>query len=289
MSELQSESTQRELEALANSLDSWDIYIDWGIRGGNELRACLGVDEDMFVRTFGSAVFDTRGYFLYAAIDEVQKAAIHLMRLRELLSGDEINPLVDSASRLVVTAILEEAGARERRLTEILLNLVLFSTTNEQVYYHHFLLLEELQDMLYSNIDSEEFFGARSINLDASIKRTMSQLVQEQAGIDFSKTWYLDKSAIQIPSNLTDLTKLLKNHVRLSNIRFRVKCALPLMTPSEKICFGVTYGEAYGRPSEAVHFSSNTKAFRLSPGQDSASVTKIGLLIAAVYVESPLF
>ena len=50
-----------------------EMLIDWAIRGSEALRKHLRISEQMFVRTHGQAVADTRDYFLYAALDECQK------------------------------------------------------------------------------------------------------------------------------------------------------------------------------------------------------------------------
>jgi hypothetical protein len=260
----------------------YEIFIDWALRGSEALREHVPVNEEMFVRTHGQGVADARGYFIYAALDECQKAGIQLMRLQELLSGDEISPLADRHSRLVVESIIEEERARERRLVELLVNLIMFSHTNEHEYYRHFFLLAELEDLLWANEDMAEFHGARSLNIDASIQRQVGWIVNHQKYVDRRRAWYLDKNATLIAPGQTDRKRLLRDHVRFSSMRNRIKAAMPLMTPSEKLCTGVSYADAYSASSAAVHYGANPKPYRLQAGQDRAAGTKLGLLAAAI-------
>ena len=264
--------------------DRWKSFIDLGIRGAEELRAHLGVDENLFVRVAGQAVGDPKGYVLYAALDEVQKTAMHMMQLAELLSGDDVSPSADRMARLVITSIVEQQRARERRLVEVLVNLVLFSDTNEPEYYRHLLMLEELESMLYENDDIEEFHGARSANIDASIAAQAAWIVRVQPNIDFQRAWYLDPKAKPIPAGAVAPKRLRSDHVKLSTVRTRIRRAIPMMTPSEKLAAGITYGEAYGAPSEAVHFAMNAKPYLLRDGLETALMTKLGLLVSAVLV-----
>jgi hypothetical protein len=194
----------------------WELFIDFGLRGGMELKTYLGVSEQMFVHTAGQAAADSRAFVLYAALDEMQKAAVHLMRFQELLSDEDVPPLSAPESRLLHFAIIEELGARERRLVEVLVNLVLFSTTNEQPYYRHFLMLEELADMLRANDDLGEFQGVRSVNLDSLITRQASRIIQEQRHVDFARAWYLDGKKKPIPRRgAVDTKRRLRSHAQL--------------------------------------------------------------------------
>lgn len=277
-----SESDHGAIDESAAAPGRYEMFIDWAIRGSEALREHVSINEEMFVRIHGQTVGDARAYFIYSALDECQKAGMHLMRLEQLLSGDEISPLADRPSRLVVESIIEEERARERRLVELLVNLTMFSGTNKHDYYRHFFMLAELEDLLRANEDMAEFHGARSLNIDASIQRQVTWIVDHQDHLDFKRAWYLHKRAKPIPPGQTDRRKLLSDHVLFSSMRSRIKLAIPLMTPSEKLCTGVSYADAYSAPSEAVHFGVNPKPYRLRVGQDRAAATKLGLIVAAI-------
>src|SRR5687767_887252 len=71
---------------------SWDIPINFGLRGAAELRGRLNIDEETYLTVAGQALGNARDYIVYTALDEVEKTAMYLMRLRELLQGEPIKP-----------------------------------------------------------------------------------------------------------------------------------------------------------------------------------------------------
>jgi hypothetical protein len=257
-----------------------EMFIRVALRGALELREHLRLDETNFVRVSGQAHADGRAYVMYAMLDEAQKAGLHLILLKELFERDEIDPHADLESRLIVTHVLEDARARTRRLVEAFVRLVLFESTNEQAYYRHFLATEELRDAIYQNEDLEEFHGARYANLDESIRWSAERCVELQAGVDFSRVWYL-KRATPIPTPLPSPRELLR-YLTVPSMRDMIKLALPRMTPNEKLAVGLTYDDAYSRPSEGVHFSPMSKAHELREGEDHGGVTRVGLLTVAL-------
>lgn len=263
--------------------DATEVFIERGLKGARELRAHLGVGEDMYRRTAGQAVADARGFVLYGALDEVEKTCMLLIKLRELLSDGEISASTDTISRNIVALTLEEIGGRERRLLEVLVMLVLFTMSNEQPYYRHLLMLELLEDELRQNEDLEEFHGARSLNVEASIKSQVEWIVQHQAEIDFTRAWYLDDKSRPLPTgDVPAARQLLNQHVRFSSMRARMRRALPLMRDGEKLCIGLTYAASYGQASETLHFSADAKAYRLRDGAERSGMAKLGLLTFCV-------
>lgn len=253
----------------------WDLPIGEGLRCAAELRNHLSIDERKYLLFAGQAVNNCRSYILYIALDEVKKASIHLMRLRDMLDDKEdTKPPIDNSriARLLTTSILEEQQMRVRRLLELLVTLTLFSTTNEQPYYRHLLLLEDLQQSLSKNDDMDEFWGQRSANVDDHISRQIQWIKQIEASIDLGKCWYLpNRKPIQSPD------KLSPGHI-LSSFRSRLKEALPLMTDAERIAAGYTYDWVYGTSSEAIHYRSNRSDYH-RPEEPMLNVKRLGLLI----------
>ncbi len=99
------------------------------------------ISETHYVRVSGFSHYDSRAYVTYSALDEVEKTAMHLTRLEELLADEDVSPHEDRVSRNAVLSIVEEIQARSRRLIELLVILVLFSQTNDQDNFRHMLLL----------------------------------------------------------------------------------------------------------------------------------------------------
>ena len=259
---------------------AWDIPIGEGLRCAAELRNHLSIDERKYLLFAGQVLDDCRSYVLYIALDEVKKASIHLMRLRDLLDEKEKDANQQSTegsrlARLLTTSILEEQQMRVRRLLELLVTLIHFSTTNEQPYYRHLLLLEDLQQSLSENDDLQEFWGQRSANVDDHIKSQIQWIQQIEASIDLSKCWYLhDKKPIQTAR------QLYPGHI-LSSFRSRFMAAFPLMTDIERIVAGYTYNWVYGSSSKAIHYRSNRSDYhRLE--EPMLNINRLGLLIDLV-------
>lgn len=254
----------------------WDIPIDLGLRGASGLRKCLKIEEQTYLHVAGQALYDAKAYVLYTALDEVKKTSMYLMRLREFFGGPPVSPRTDRLSRLAITHIIEEEDARVRRLLEVLVVLILFESTNDQPYYRHLLLLEELEDLLGANMDLQEFYGARSANIDDSIDNQIQWIRKLENEIDLARCWYLNSK-----KPLADRNKLRPGGI-LSNIRTRLKLAMQTMTEFEKVIFGFSYAGFYGRASESIHYSVNRHDFRLQPGEEQKEVQGLGLLILAI-------
>src|SRR5205085_482080 len=105
--------------------DLWDIPISLSLRAAKDLRDLLPMDEHSYIFGHGPAFSDGRAYVLYTALDEAKKTALYLMRIREFFDAP-IDPRKDRLSRLVFAQVIEEQQARERRLLEVLVTLILF-------------------------------------------------------------------------------------------------------------------------------------------------------------------
>lgn len=256
----------------------WEVPITLCLQGGENLRYCLGLSEEDILFSAGYLFADARGYLLYRAADEVQKAGIYLMRLQEAVSEKLEETDKTHIPRLITTHLIEEQQARIRRLLELLVMLVLFSKTNDQPYYQHMLRLEALDDILSVNGDLEEFYGARSANLDHSKSMHIDAIRELEKQIDLSKCWYL-----RTPSSITTISNPKPGRI-LSTARNRFMKSLPLMTDNEKILFSFTYGSSYGKSSEEVHFSP----MRLAVVQEVSYEYQIGLLCTSILDRSYL-
>lgn len=254
----------------------YDIPIDIGLKGAAELRKELHIDEQPYLLIAGQSFADPRAYVLYTVLDELKKASIYLMRLKEYFQDGPINPRKDRIDRLMQEHILEEQDARFRRLLEVLLVLILFDRTNEQLYYRHFLLLEQLDEFLASNFDLEEFYGSRSSNIDDSIDRQINWIREIEEKVDIDRCWYLRKR-VSLPR-----ANRLRPGMVLSSMRSRIKDAMPNMTEQEKLIFGFSYWGGYGRTSGGIHYSPGRINLPLRPGQELSAVAGLGLLILSI-------
>lgn len=249
----------------------WDFRITTALRCAKALREKLTLDESTFLFVSGFSLSDPRQYIIYTALDEVKKTALYLMRLQEVFL-DTVSPSENRIARLLTAQILEEARARERRLLEVLVSLILFESTNEKKYYRHLLLLEDLEEQLSANYDFKEFYGSKNANFEFRANQDLQQIKIIENDIDFSKAWYL-KSRTKI----SDVERLKPGQI-LSSIRSRIIEALPIMTDAEKLIFGFSYGAGYGRASEFIHYTVNTHDYKLREGDDEAAAKALGVI-----------
>ena len=254
----------------------WDVPIRLTLRCATALRRQLGLDEETYVLVAAPAIGDSRAYVIYTALDEVKKTALHLMRLREYLSETPKEISIDRIDRLARTQVLEEINARQRRLIEVLVTLVLFETTNEQGYFAHLLLLEEIDIRVSSNADRKEFYGARSANLDATIDKDIASARALEATLDLTRAWYL-KSRGPLP----DRSKLSPGRI-FSSVRERIRLCLPLTTDHEKLVLGLTYRAGYGLASESVHYATNPRDVAWRRREPADAAVSLGLVTFAI-------
>lgn len=215
-------------------------------RLGGSPRAAA-VDEGGFRFVAGQAHAAARDYYLYAALDELEKLGIAVLAWDEVVGTQEITG-DDALTRVVLERSLDEQSFWQRKAIELLVDLVCFSTTNETPYYRHLLLLRELQGRLSIQQDLKTFYGAPSANVAWSIDRTLAEIRDLEASeIDLSRAWYAQ--------HRQPLTEAPDRPERiLTTVRRRLQTALERMDPHEKMAAGLSYARGYGTASEDVHF-----------------------------------
>jgi hypothetical protein len=236
-------------------------------------RQYVSITEEVFrTHTFHGA---PRDFFLWTALDEVLKTGVFLMKLDGFLDAEEPQRTPPDQARPTERAIeailLEEERLRTRRLCELLVQLTLFSQKDDPALYGHFLLLEELVGAHAFNEDLNEFHGAPSEWVRATVEMTEAAIQRIEPQIETSDAWYA--GSYKRPARASEGRRL------LSSARQRLIRALPLMTDFERLAVGTTYLEAFGGPSGTIHFrpgvdpiDHSTKSTVVAEG------TKIGIL-----------
>ncbi|HSW00128.1 MAG TPA: hypothetical protein VLI39_08150 [Sedimentisphaerales bacterium] len=259
-------------QQMKKSSNGLGMFAELSIKGAESLRRHLAFDEAAYLSIAGHVWQDARAYVLCTSLDEVDKNAVHgLMIIPHLLEeGGPPWVRVDRIDRIFITQFLEQLQSRMRRDLEVLINLVLFSQTNEQPYYRHFLLIEELNNLLGANSDLEEFYGRRSANIDDSIARLTQRINHMEAEVDLGKCWYLRTE------KPLGRTKDLRAGRLLNSTRNRLMRALALMSDHEKAMSHFSY-RGYGQLSKAVHYVANRQDFLLDARQLEAIAAELGI------------
>lgn len=229
----------------------WWAFLETALlKGSHSIRPLLGIDESgfRFVAAFSHA--DARGFYLYRVMDEVQKAAVALIRWKEVLEGDQGEDPVDEEQkqldRIILESLVDEQSLWVRKLLEVLINLINFDGTNSDEHYRHYLLYADLERTLSAAADLEEFYGCESRNLREGHSWTVDRIKKlESAGISREDCWYLTDKPLE--------------HMRpggvFTSIRKRIRLALPRADSTERMAIGLSYESVFSRMSRSLHFS----------------------------------
>jgi len=256
----------------------WDFYLSVGVMGAEELRKELGLDELNFRRLAPNLNREPKRYFLYRVLDEVQKGGLKISEWKEYLS--EAEP--DKLQRIDYETIIDDQQFRARKLTEVLVDAILFSTTNDQSYYGDYFFLHELDECARSQDDRYEFFAFHNKNAEWNAKWLCEEIRKlEKAGLDPKSRWYIKES-----ETLTE--KWGKKRVPFSSFRDRYKKILPIALPSELTVLGKSYVHAYSGTSKDVHFTPHDTSSGFTEEEIRRGVDKVGLLILALIIRCQL-
>jgi hypothetical protein len=253
-----------------------DFYCVIALKAASELRAELKIDETAFRRISPRAWHDPRPAFIYRVLDEVQKAGLCINEWFEKLNDDSTPDPADHETRLTHQWLLDEQNFRARKLTEVLVDLVCFSATNEPEYYRDYLQLHDLDTTVRSLKDQEEFFGFRRRNSEFSADSTARDIIAGQAKLDVSKRWYLE-----VPRPFQEKWKT--GGVRFSSFRQRYIRSLELALPNELALLGKTYG-AYAGMSSDIHFTPEGTSWKFDPDAVDLGFNRVGLLCFAILI-----
>jgi len=251
----------------------WEFFVLVGVQGADELRKELGLDESNFRHLAPNLNREPKRYFLYRVLDEVQKAALKIAYWKEYLSEEGF----DKLQRIDFESVIDDQQFRARKLAEVLVDAILFSTTNDQDHYGDYFLLHELNECAWSQEDRYEFFGFHNRNAQWSANWLLEELKKfEKAGLDPKSRWYIKES-----SDVKE--KWATKGVPFSSFRERYKRVLPIALPSELNILGKSYVHAYGM-SKDVHFTPHDTSSAFSEEQILRGVDRVGLLILALII-----
>lgn len=218
------------------------------------MREALGLDELNYSHRIGYGVEDARAYYLYGCIDETFKACTAILRWMGFLNepAEKVNPPENTTGeqrrnmdRVVTEAVVDEQQLWARKLNELLSDLILFQTTNEQPYYRIYLASRHLESYLGLQADCDEFFDCTNSNAATTVQDALQVIEAGQGKTDVRKLWFLNaplsSRAIPRPGSV------------FRSARSRFKEALRLASPDQRIALGISYETGYSRPSRSLH------------------------------------
>lgn len=220
-------------------------FIELCIHGADEIRRELQMDESLYSLVDPSAHSRARDYYLYGVLDELERVGFVLLRLKDLLSEGEpkIKPTEKRERRMnrnLLAAIGAEQSLWIRKLTELLVELISFNTTNTHDYFRHYLLCKGLGDYLKLQADFSDYYGCRNRNVQESINDFKSLISGVETNIHRQKYWYLQRSKKG-------------TSYKPSDFKTRFNYAIPLASAGERVVLGLSYETAFSHVSRGVH------------------------------------
>lgn len=220
---------------------------------------------------------NARIFFLLNSLAEVQKAGIAMTRWIKFAESELKNELSkpwDTFHQLTLESLIDEQSVWQRKLAEVLVTLICFSTTNKVKYYYHYLSIADLQRYEAVIQEQRDFFSGASSTTENAVAQLRRKIETTEGGIDnLGKCWYLkNKQSIQ-------------NHRRgplLSSFRQRFIEALSISSLREKTALVYTYGKGFSEASRNIHFSPGKPDVNDAVGRFSFGITQSGLL--AIYI-----
>lgn len=260
------------------------------LRAAERLRKALPMDEAGYRRVGALLHSDARAYYLFGVLDEVTKASMAGMRWIDLL-GDRPADAEEGAGpakapeeskaegdehldRLIFESVVDEQEMWGRKLTDILLDLILFSTTNDQEFYRLYLACKELDAYVGLQADFDEFFGCRSANVNRTIDRLLGEIGSIKGRLDFDRAWFV--------VNGVDFQRRPRPGRCLRSARQRFILAQAVASPDLRLVLGGSYEMGYSSPSRSVHPNIGGPTRKFTQAEVEGNVDKVGLL--ALYV-----
>lgn len=252
-----------------------DFFISICLRGANDIRGLLKMDDAGYTRISFSAHQDARNYYIYGVLDELEKAGVALMGYREVLK-DTSAETHDRISRNVTASIVDQQMVWVRKLTEILAELILFSKTNTLEHFKHYLLVNHLVDLKKVIDDTKEYFACENLNHKYQKDETSQRIQTVEVGFDLSSCWYLqDQSGGGKHSGTKG---------KLSTFKSKLEQAYMMAAKDQKLALGTTYGNAYGKSSQSLHPNLTGSDPDIDSKNIEIGISQIGILAAHILI-----
>ena len=250
-----------------------DFFVRTALRGSEELRTQLSIDELVFLHTEPIAA-NARDFYLYGIADEIARAGTAMLRWVEILAGDDdLENDATALDRAVLTSLLSEQSMWFRRLLESLVDLICFESTNTEPYFLHFILVQRLNDLLAYQANLRDFYGEENANIANSIDRTKSLVgAIEKSEIDAREIWYLRSRK----GERNTVSKTAR-----SSFKERLKRALRQADDRHRLIIGLTY-QPFAKLSQQIHFTPEEAHVLASPEQLKLGFSAVGILAVAV-------
>jgi len=261
---------------LAEARERRAFFVKAPMRVAREVQKLLGLDELNYLHVAGQAHSDARSYFLYGALDEVASASIAATKWRDLLA-DPVDPAPSGENseaarvhRLILDSTAADQAMWQRKLTELLIDLVLFVSSNEQPYYRCYLTVMALAAWEEQSRDLYEFYDCASRSDQLAVEDLRRDLDQILGSLELQRAWFLRSP--------TAVAWKAVGNQRLSSASYRYKLAHGAATDQVRLLLGGSYVPSYAHASRRLHWRVGGFARTATPQDLERGLTRVALL-----------
>ena len=254
-----------------------EAFLDIPIKGAGQLRKKVRWDYNSYHFMYAPSANDAKGYYLFGVLNEVEKAGISMMQVLEFIVDsrptDIPENLDDEQQRIadnVLQSRIDEVVLWQRKMTEIMIDLVGFRGTNSQAYYRHYLTLQELASIRRTQADIKEYYGAVNQNYAHQEQDLIQRADQLAQNLDPAKCWY----AIVKNGRITH---------RLKSFEDKFKTVFPKMKIAQRAVLR-THFVSFGSQSKSLHPGSSAGSRNLKLDDVDSHLHRVGLLTLHVVV-----
>ena len=150
-----------------------------------------------------------------------------------------------------------------RKITEIIVHLAGFKTSDEESYYQHYLELDILRDKKTFIDDMRTCYGISNKILAMGVEQIKTNIGEILKRVDLSKCWYIQKG----------------KQYKMASFKDKFTFALTQMDQSARNAMAV-YSMSFSTPSKHLHFETSLQPrSNLTPMDMEKLLTKTWLLI----------
>jgi hypothetical protein len=249
-----------------------DAFLDIPLKGAAQLRKKLRWDNNSYHLMHGPNSHDPKGYYLFGVLNEVEKTGMSMMQASEFIVESRVkgipDGLNDEQQRIadnVLQSRIDELALWQRKMTEIMVDLVGFRLANNKDYYQHYLVLHELKSLQRTQADIKEYYGSENANYAYQEADLIQQADSLAKNLDPNKCWYANISK----------TGQIQRSLRSLNLRFQA--VFPRMKPQQKAVLRTHY-VSLGSQSKSLHPGGSAGSRNLSLDDLDLHLSRVGIL-----------
>jgi len=258
------------LKVYGSKKDELEYFIDICIKGAKQLRDYLSIDENGYRFVASTGHSNSKQYYIYGVLDEIERAGIFLIDLRDFMKDDsnpeKKDPEMLRITRNIYKSRVDQACLWSRKLSEIFLEVLLFKVTNKEPYYKHYLLVNKLDRVNKLLEDFKKYHGCESENLKFQKNELENEILALTPSLDGKKVWCVSSTKDGEMSNK-----------RESRFKILYDSALPLMSKDQVLLVGESYMQ-FSELSKSLHPDFIDPDYRINMRSIDAYFGQIAIL-----------